>query len=146
MLAACVSLFLSSGQGRVYPARKKPGSFAVERRLRTGWPQALVSHRRRVGPHVCFPGSGSGCCPGWMLSPGSGKCTLREYGGLGARGGPVPILRAPVPIPTALCSFGCGGGSCIAPNLCICPDGEQGITCPGTVKSGYARCPSLSTP
>ncbi|XP_014734199.1 PREDICTED: von Willebrand factor C and EGF domain-containing protein [Sturnus vulgaris] len=90
--AACVSLFLSSGQGRVYPARKKPGSFAVE--------------RRRVGPHVCFPGSGSGCCPGWMLSPGSGKCTL------------------------PLCSFGCGGGSCIAPNLCICPDGEQGITCP----------------
>ncbi|XP_074399693.1 von Willebrand factor C and EGF domain-containing protein isoform X6 [Zonotrichia albicollis] len=90
--AACVSLFLSSGQGRVYPARKKPASFAVE--------------RRRVGPHVCFPGSGSGCCPGWMLSPGSGKCTL------------------------PLCSFGCGGGSCIAPNLCMCPDGEQGITCP----------------
>ncbi|NXD30440.1 VWCE protein, partial [Spelaeornis formosus] len=90
--AACVSLFLSSGQGRVYPARKKPASFAVE--------------RRRVGPHICFLGSGSGCCPGWMLSPGSGKCTL------------------------PLCSFGCGGGSCIAPNLCMCPDGEQGITCP----------------
>ncbi|XP_039559432.1 von Willebrand factor C and EGF domain-containing protein isoform X2 [Passer montanus] len=104
--AACVSLFLSSGQGRVYPARKKPASFAVERGLRTGWPQALVSHRRRVGPHVCLPGSGSGCCPGWMVSPGSGKCTL------------------------PLCSFGCGGGSCIAPNLCMCPDGEQGITCP----------------
>ncbi|XP_031967662.1 von Willebrand factor C and EGF domain-containing protein isoform X2 [Corvus moneduloides] len=104
--AACVSLFLSSGQGRVYPARKKPASFAVERGLRTGWPQALVSHRRRVGPHVCFQGSSSGCCPGWMLSPGSGKCTL------------------------PLCSFGCGGGSCIAPNLCVCPDGEQGITCP----------------
>ncbi|NWV59568.1 VWCE protein, partial [Malurus elegans] len=90
--AACVSLFLSSGQGRVYPARKKPASFAVE--------------RRRVGPHVCFLGSGSRCCPGWMLSPGSGKCTL------------------------PLCSFGCGSGSCIAPNLCMCPDGEQGITCP----------------
>nr|XP_041572414.1 von Willebrand factor C and EGF domain-containing protein isoform X1 [Taeniopygia guttata] len=90
--AACVSLFLSSGQGRVYPTRKKPASFAVE--------------RRRMGPHVCFLGSGSGCCPGWMLSPGSGKCTL------------------------PLCSFGCGGGSCIAPNLCMCPDGEQGITCP----------------
>ncbi|NXG10680.1 VWCE protein, partial [Sakesphorus luctuosus] len=91
--AACVSLLLSSGQARGYPGgRKKPGSFAVE--------------RRRGGPHVCFPGSGSGCCPGWMLSPGSGKCTL------------------------PLCSFGCGGGSCIAPNLCLCPDGEQGITCP----------------
>ncbi|NXE83758.1 VWCE protein, partial [Cochlearius cochlearius] len=29
-----------------------------------------------------------------------------------------------------LCSFGCGSGLCIAPNLCSCPDGEQGITCP----------------
>ncbi|KAM6274288.1 von Willebrand factor C and EGF domain-containing protein [Porphyrio hochstetteri] len=90
--AACVSLFLPGGQGRVYPGRKKPASFAVE--------------RRRVGPHVCFSGFGSGCCPGWMLSPGSGQCTL------------------------PLCSFGCGSGVCIAPNLCSCPDGEQGITCP----------------
>ncbi|XP_053924793.1 von Willebrand factor C and EGF domain-containing protein isoform X2 [Cuculus canorus] len=90
--AACVSLFFPSCQGRVYPGRKKPASFAVE--------------RRRVGPHVCFSGFGSGCCPGWMLSPGSGQCTL------------------------PLCSFGCGSGFCIAPNLCSCPDGEQGITCP----------------
>ncbi|NXT89529.1 VWCE protein, partial [Anhinga rufa] len=90
--AACVSLFFPGGQGRVYPGRKKPASFAVE--------------RRRVGPHVCFSGFGSGCCPGWMLSPGSGQCTL------------------------PLCSFGCGSGLCIAPNLCSCPDGEQGITCP----------------
>ncbi|GAB0189656.1 von Willebrand factor C and EGF domain-containing protein [Grus japonensis] len=90
--AACVSLFLPGGQGRVYPGRKKLASFAVE--------------RRRVGPHVCFSGFGSGCCPGWMLSPGSGQCTL------------------------PLCSFGCGSGLCIAPNLCSCPDGEQGITCP----------------
>ncbi|XP_019326555.1 PREDICTED: von Willebrand factor C and EGF domain-containing protein [Aptenodytes forsteri] len=70
--AACVSLFLPGGQGRVYPGRKKPASFAVE--------------RRRVGPHVCFSGFGSGCCPGWMLSPGSGQCTLPP------------------------CSFGCGRG------------------------------------
>uniref|UniRef100_A0A663F064 von Willebrand factor C and EGF domains n=1 Tax=Aquila chrysaetos chrysaetos TaxID=223781 RepID=A0A663F064_AQUCH len=90
--AACVSLFFPGGQGRVYPGRKKPASFAVE--------------RRRVGPHVCFSGFGSGCCPGWMLSPGSGQCTL------------------------PLCSFGCGSGLCVAPNLCSCPDGEQGITCP----------------
>ncbi|XP_040416149.1 von Willebrand factor C and EGF domain-containing protein isoform X3 [Cygnus olor] len=61
---------------------------------------------RRVGPHVCFSGFGSGCCPGWMLAPGSGQCTL------------------------PLCPFGCGSGFCIAPNLCSCPDGEQGITCP----------------
>ncbi|NXD73795.1 VWCE protein, partial [Eolophus roseicapillus] len=90
--AACVSLFIPGGQGRVYPGRKKPPSFAVE--------------RRRLGPHVCFSGFGSGCCPGWMLSPGSGQCTL------------------------PLCPFGCGNGLCIAPNLCSCPDGEQGITCP----------------
>ncbi|KAM9190292.1 von Willebrand factor C and EGF domain-containing protein [Mergus octosetaceus] len=90
--AACVSLFLPGGQGRVYPGRKKPASFAVE--------------RRRVGPHVCFSGFGSGCCPGWMMAPGSGQCTL------------------------PLCPFGCGSGFCIAPNLCSCPDGEQGITCP----------------
>ncbi|XP_062432559.1 von Willebrand factor C and EGF domain-containing protein isoform X2 [Rhea pennata] len=90
--AACASLFLQSGQGRVYPGRKKPANFAVE--------------RRRMGPHVCFSGFGSGCCPGWMLSPGSGQCTL------------------------PLCAFGCGSGLCIAPNLCSCLDGEQGITCP----------------
>ncbi|XP_075281978.1 von Willebrand factor C and EGF domain-containing protein isoform X3 [Opisthocomus hoazin] len=90
--AACVSLFLPGGQARVYPGRKKPASFAVE--------------RRRVGPHVCFSGFGSGCCPGWMLAPGSGQCTL------------------------PLCSFGCGSGFCVAPDLCSCPDGEQGITCP----------------
>ncbi|XP_068255642.1 von Willebrand factor C and EGF domain-containing protein [Nyctibius grandis] len=93
--AACVSLFLPGGQARVYPARKKPASFAVE--------------RRRLGPHVCFSGLGSGCCPGWMLAPGSGQCTL------------------------PLCSFGCGSGLCIAPDLCSCPDGEQGITCPEPV-------------
>ncbi|XP_014440127.1 von Willebrand factor C and EGF domain-containing protein isoform X2 [Tupaia chinensis] len=29
-----------------------------------------------------------------------------------------------------LCSFGCGSGICIAPNLCSCQDGEQGATCP----------------
>ncbi|XP_064019389.1 LOW QUALITY PROTEIN: von Willebrand factor C and EGF domain-containing protein [Pogoniulus pusillus] len=90
--AACVSLFFPGSQGRVYPGKKKPTSFAVE--------------RRRLGPHVCFSGFGSGCCPGWMVAPGSGHCTL------------------------PLCSFGCGSGFCIAPNLCSCPDGEQGITCP----------------
>ncbi|KAI6068371.1 von Willebrand factor C and EGF domain-containing protein isoform B [Aix galericulata] len=103
--AACVSLFLPGGQGRVYPGRKKPASFAVE--------------RRRVGPHVCFSGFGSGCCPGWMLAPGSGQCTL------------------------PLCPFGCGSGFCIAPNLCSCPDGEQGITCPGRVpipSQGRSEC------
>ncbi|XP_031469796.1 LOW QUALITY PROTEIN: von Willebrand factor C and EGF domain-containing protein [Phasianus colchicus] len=90
--AACVSLLLPGGQGRVYSERKKPASFAVE--------------RRHVGPHICFSAFGSGCCPGWMLAPGSGQCIL------------------------PLCSFGCGSGFCIAPNLCSCPDGERGVTCP----------------
>uniref|UniRef100_G3U7K9 von Willebrand factor C and EGF domains n=1 Tax=Loxodonta africana TaxID=9785 RepID=G3U7K9_LOXAF len=62
--------------------------------------------RRRLGPHVCLSGFGSGCCPGWAPSMGSGHCTL------------------------PLCSFGCGSGICIAPNVCSCQDGEQGATCP----------------
>ncbi|KAB1272438.1 von Willebrand factor C and EGF domain-containing protein [Camelus dromedarius] len=62
--------------------------------------------KRRLGPHVCLSGFGSGCCPGWAPSMGSGHCTL------------------------PLCSFGCGSGICIAPNVCSCQDGEQGATCP----------------
>ncbi|XP_066475896.1 von Willebrand factor C and EGF domain-containing protein [Tiliqua scincoides] len=89
--AACVSVFLEGAQGRVYTGRKKLANFAVE--------------RRRLGPHVCLSGFGSGCCPGWIPSPGSGQCTL------------------------PLCSFGCGSGLCIAPNVCSCRDGGQGITC-----------------
>uniref|UniRef100_A0A670Z378 von Willebrand factor C and EGF domains n=1 Tax=Pseudonaja textilis TaxID=8673 RepID=A0A670Z378_PSETE len=69
----------------------------------------LFHCRRRIGPHICLSGFGSGCCPGWIPSPGSGQCTL------------------------PLCSFGCGSGFCIAPNLCACRDGRQGITyLPGT--------------
>ncbi|XP_043372737.1 von Willebrand factor C and EGF domain-containing protein isoform X3 [Dermochelys coriacea] len=67
---------------------------------------SFPADRHRVGPHVCLLGFGSGCCPGWMPSPASGQCTL------------------------PLCSFGCGSGWCIAPNVCSCRDGEQGITCP----------------
>uniref|UniRef100_A0A8C9JUQ6 von Willebrand factor C and EGF domains n=1 Tax=Panthera tigris altaica TaxID=74533 RepID=A0A8C9JUQ6_PANTA len=67
---------------------------------------SLLSSRRRLGPHVCLSGFGSGCCPGWAPSMGSGHCTL------------------------PLCSFGCGRGICIAPNVCFCQDGEQGATCP----------------
>ncbi|KAF4797537.1 von Willebrand factor C and EGF domain-containing protein [Turdus rufiventris] len=104
--AASVSLFLSSGQGRVYPARKKPASFAVE--------------RRRVGPHVCFPGSGSGCCPGWMLSPGSGKCTLQPPGTCGEYG----------------CDLSCNHGGCQEVAR-VCPVGfsmaetANGVRCTG---------------
>ncbi|XP_031245550.1 von Willebrand factor C and EGF domain-containing protein isoform X3 [Mastomys coucha] len=69
-------------------------------------PTADLMGRRRLGPHVCLSGFGSGCCPGWAPSMGSGHCTL------------------------PLCSFGCGSGICIAPNVCSCQDGEQGATCP----------------
>ncbi|XP_044606185.2 von Willebrand factor C and EGF domain-containing protein isoform X2 [Equus asinus] len=90
--AACVALLLPGALARGYTGRKAPGHFAAE--------------RRRLGPHVCLSGFGSGCCPGWAPSMGSGHCTL------------------------PLCSFGCGSGICIAPNVCSCQDGEQGATCP----------------
>uniref|UniRef100_A0ABM5F872 von Willebrand factor C and EGF domain-containing protein isoform X1 n=3 Tax=Pogona vitticeps TaxID=103695 RepID=A0ABM5F872_9SAUR len=87
----CLAVLLPGGPARVYTGRKKLANFAVE--------------RRRIGPHVCLSGFGSGCCPGWTPSPGSGQCIL------------------------PLCSFGCGSGFCIAPNVCSCRDGGQGITC-----------------
>ncbi|XP_043308511.1 von Willebrand factor C and EGF domain-containing protein isoform X1 [Cervus canadensis] len=90
--AACVALLLPGIPARGYTGRKTPGHFGAE--------------RRRLGPHVCLSGFGSGCCPGWAPSMGSGHCTL------------------------PLCSFGCGSGICIAPNVCSCQDGEQGPTCP----------------
>ncbi|XP_064423147.1 von Willebrand factor C and EGF domain-containing protein [Latimeria chalumnae] len=64
--------------------------------------------RHRFGPHVCQTGYGTGCCPGWTPSAGSGQCII-------------PI-----------CSFGCGNGFCIAPNVCSCWSGQQGVTCPET--------------
>ncbi|KAM5225687.1 von Willebrand factor C and EGF domain-containing protein isoform 3-T3 [Hipposideros larvatus] len=70
------------------------------------WGHGDPGSGRRLGPHVCLSGFGSGCCPGWAPSMGSGHCTL------------------------PLCSFGCGSGICIAPNVCSCQDGEQGATCP----------------
>uniref|UniRef100_A0A8C5KBU5 von Willebrand factor C and EGF domain-containing protein n=1 Tax=Jaculus jaculus TaxID=51337 RepID=A0A8C5KBU5_JACJA len=90
--AACLALLLPAAPARGYTGRKAPGHFAAE--------------RRRLGPHVCLSGFGSGCCPGWAPSLGGGHCTL------------------------PLCSFGCGNGICIAPNVCSCQDGEQGATCP----------------
>ncbi|XP_069479898.1 von Willebrand factor C and EGF domain-containing protein isoform X2 [Ambystoma mexicanum] len=71
-------------------------------------PASSSSQRHRMGPHMCHSpiGAGSGCCPGWAPSPSTGQCVL-------------PI-----------CPFGCGSGSCIAPNVCSCRGGQQGITCP----------------
>ncbi|KAG8438201.1 hypothetical protein GDO86_008767 [Hymenochirus boettgeri] len=66
---------------------------------------AMTTQRLRSGPHVCYSGMGGGCCPGWTISPGTGQCLQ------------------------PLCSFGCGSGFCIAPNVCSCRDGHQGFTC-----------------
>ncbi|XP_036151748.1 von Willebrand factor C and EGF domain-containing protein isoform X8 [Myotis myotis] len=92
LAAAGVALLLPGAPARGYTGRKPSGHLGTE--------------RRRLGPHVCLSGFGSGCCPGWAPSMGSGHCTL------------------------PLCSFGCGRGICIAPNVCSCQDGEQGATCP----------------
>ncbi|XP_075423113.1 von Willebrand factor C and EGF domain-containing protein isoform X3 [Ascaphus truei] len=68
-------------------------------------PPTLTAQRLRSGPHHCYSGIGGGCCPGWTVSPGTGLCLQ------------------------PLCSFGCGSGFCIAPNVCSCRDGQQGVTC-----------------
>ncbi|XP_045430008.1 von Willebrand factor C and EGF domain-containing protein isoform X6 [Pipistrellus kuhlii] len=92
LAAAGVALLLPRAPARGYTGRKPSGHLGTE--------------RHQLGPHVCLSGFGSGCCPGWAPSLGSGHCIL------------------------PLCSFGCGRGICIAPNVCSCQDGEQGPTCP----------------
>ncbi|XP_073514120.1 von Willebrand factor C and EGF domain-containing protein [Phyllobates terribilis] len=78
-------------------------------------PPALTAQRMRSGPHVCFSGMGNGCCPGWTVSPGTGLCLQ------------------------PLCSYGCGSGFCIAPNVCSCRDGHHGITCTDHYTSEHDR-------
>ncbi|XP_053305241.1 von Willebrand factor C and EGF domain-containing protein [Spea bombifrons] len=77
-------------------------------------PPTLTAPRIRSGPHVCFSGMG-GCCPGWTVSPGTGQCLQ-------------PV-----------CSYGCGSGFCIAPNLCSCRDGYQGVTCTDEFAGDYEK-------
>uniref|UniRef100_A0A8C6X1X4 von Willebrand factor C and EGF domain-containing protein n=1 Tax=Naja naja TaxID=35670 RepID=A0A8C6X1X4_NAJNA len=92
--------------GREKEGRKEGRTGGWEDGWEGDWISNCLFHcRHRIGPHICLSGFGSGCCPGWIPSPGSGQCTL------------------------PLCSFGCGSGFCIAPNLCVCRDGRQGITC-----------------
>lgn len=105
----------------------------------TGWPQPLVRRAGAArGPTSASRASAAdvapgGCCP---RAAGSVPCVSTGSWGLGWGGhwggGPCPPDTHGCPLPAALCSFGCGSGLCIAPNLCSCPDGEQGITCPGT--------------
>ncbi|XP_055505642.1 kielin/chordin-like protein [Leucoraja erinacea] len=65
---------------------------------------STAMQRYRHGPHMCQSRYGSGCCLGWRRTLGSGLCVM-------------PV-----------CSFGCGNGYCVAPNLCFCRGG-QGISC-----------------
>uniref|UniRef100_A0A8C5Q8E1 von Willebrand factor C and EGF domain-containing protein n=1 Tax=Leptobrachium leishanense TaxID=445787 RepID=A0A8C5Q8E1_9ANUR len=91
MGVSCLLLLVSGREGHAYNGRKKPPT--------------LTAQRLRSGPHTCYSGMGSGCCPGWTISPGSGQCLQ------------------------AICSYGCGSGFCVAPNVCSCRDGHQGVTC-----------------
>ncbi|KAK2491436.1 hypothetical protein MC885_010171 [Smutsia gigantea] len=86
--AACVALLLRGASTHGYTGRKAPGHFAAE--------------RRRLGPHVCLSGFGSGCCPGWAPSIGSGHCTLRM----------VPVLEAHGPCGEYGCDLTCNHGGC----------------------------------
>ncbi|KAM9302203.1 von Willebrand factor C and EGF domain-containing protein [Gastrophryne carolinensis] len=101
MRMTCVFLLTSENEGRLYSGRKKQ--------------PALTTQRLRSGPHVCYSGMGSGCCPGWTISPGTGQCLQ------------------------PLCSFGCGSGYCIAPDVCSCRDGHQGITCTDQYVAEYEK-------
>ncbi|KAM4617473.1 von Willebrand factor C and EGF domain-containing protein [Discoglossus pictus] len=76
---------------------------------------AMTGQRLRSGPHVCYSGMGGGCCPGWTVSPINGQCLQ------------------------PLCSFGCGSGFCIAPNVCSCRDGRQGVTCSDDFLGDYNK-------
>ncbi|KAI4071592.1 von Willebrand factor C and EGF domains [Homo sapiens] len=78
--AACVALLLPGAPARGYTGRKPPGHFAAE--------------RRRLGPHVCLSGFGSGCCPGWAPSMGGGHCTLRKCLSLCPKSSPPAVCVA----------------------------------------------------
>ncbi|KPI97051.1 Fibrillin-1 [Papilio xuthus] len=61
-----------------------------------------------VGPHVCRSRNSTHCCPGWTSRPNSLLCV-------------VPICRPD-----------CGSpGSCVAPNMCRCPNGIEASSCGG---------------
>uniref|UniRef100_UPI00398ED5C1 kielin/chordin-like protein isoform X4 n=1 Tax=Pristiophorus japonicus TaxID=55135 RepID=UPI00398ED5C1 len=75
--------------------------------------------RYRQGPHVCQSRYGNGCCLGWRPMLGSGQCII-------------PV-----------CSFGCGNGYCISPNLCFCRGGQQGISCSDDRRSSHLLSDSI---
>ncbi|XP_067849826.1 von Willebrand factor C and EGF domain-containing protein-like isoform X3 [Heptranchias perlo] len=80
---------------------------------------STAMQRYRQGPHVCQSRFGNGCCLGWIATLGSGQCII-------------PV-----------CSFGCGNGYCVAPNLCFCSGGQQGISCSDDGMSSHLLSDSI---
>ncbi|XP_059507889.1 kielin/chordin-like protein [Stegostoma tigrinum] len=94
-------------------------------RVYTGRKRGVQKHystamqRYRQGPHMCLSRYGNGCCLGWNPTRGSGLCVI-------------PV-----------CSFGCGNGYCIAPNLCFCRGRQEGNSCTDDGRSGHLLSDSL---
>ncbi|XP_043562077.1 von Willebrand factor C and EGF domain-containing protein-like isoform X2 [Chiloscyllium plagiosum] len=80
---------------------------------------STAMQRYRQGPHMCQSRFGNGCCLGWNPTRGSGLCII-------------PV-----------CSFGCGNGYCIAPNLCFCRGGQQSNSCSDDGRSSHLLSDSL---
>ncbi|XP_072375034.1 kielin/chordin-like protein isoform X2 [Scyliorhinus torazame] len=80
---------------------------------------STAMQRYRQGPHICQSRYGNGCCLGWSPTLGSGQCII-------------PV-----------CSFGCGNGYCVAPNLCFCRGGQQGISCSDDGRSTHYLSDSI---
>ncbi|XP_038663443.1 kielin/chordin-like protein isoform X9 [Scyliorhinus canicula] len=80
---------------------------------------STAMQRYRQGPHICQSRYGNGCCLGWSPTLGSGQCII-------------PV-----------CSFGCGNGYCVAPNLCFCRGGQQGVSCSDDGRSTHYLSDSI---
>nr|XP_018912347.1 PREDICTED: fibrillin-2-like [Bemisia tabaci]XP_018912348.1 PREDICTED: fibrillin-2-like [Bemisia tabaci] len=66
------------------------------------------------GPNVCRSRTRNYCCPGWSLKRATGLCII------------------------PLCSRQCGNGTCVKPNICMCQNGNIGISCSADFNSLHA--------
>lgn len=97
-----------------------------------GW--APTSASRDLGVAAALVGHppwAAGTAPFVSACPCALNVLRIPWAGLRARWGALAPTPSPAFLLSALCSFGCGSGICIAPNVCSCQDGEQGATCPG---------------
>lgn len=74
------------------------------------------SRIRRSGPNVCG-GANPGCCSGWQPSGADQGLCIQP-----------------------ICSFNCGTGLCVRPNVCYCQNGQYKPTCKQTDKDCKVRC------